>query len=44
MAETIAVLFSAYLLDLVIGDPVYSAHPIRLLGYGISRMERVLRG
>jgi adenosylcobinamide-phosphate synthase len=33
----------AVLLDLAIGDPVYRAHPVRLIGALLSAIERVLR-
>jgi len=33
----------AVLLDLVLGDPVYRAHPIRLMGATLSAFERALR-
>jgi adenosylcobinamide-phosphate synthase len=36
-------LLVAVLLDLVLGDPVYAGHPIRLVGATLSRFERLLR-
>ena len=33
----------AFLLDLLIGDPVYSFHPVRIMGKFIDRAEKVLR-
>jgi adenosylcobinamide-phosphate synthase len=38
-----AALAAAVLLDLLIGDPVYRAHPVRLIGALLSAMERLLR-
>ncbi len=38
-----AILISAYILDLVIGDPQWLPHPVRFMGLGIDRMERALR-
>jgi adenosylcobinamide-phosphate synthase len=37
------VLAAAVSLDLLIGDPVYSAHPIRLMGATLSGLEKFLR-
>jgi adenosylcobinamide-phosphate synthase len=36
-------LAAAVTLDLLLGDPVYRAHPVRLIGYSLSGFERVLR-
>ncbi|MDD5205334.1 MAG: adenosylcobinamide-phosphate synthase CbiB [Desulfobacterales bacterium] len=44
MAEIGITICVAYLLDLLFGDPQYSAHPVRMIGLLIHRMERVLRG
>lgn len=38
------VLAAAVVLDLLLGDPVYPAHPIRLMGRTLSWFEKVLRG
>jgi adenosylcobinamide-phosphate synthase len=38
-----ALLAGAVLLDFLIGDPVYSAHPIRLIGRTLSWFESLLR-
>ena len=38
-----ALLAGAVLVDFLIGDPVYSAHPIRLLGRTLSWFENLLR-
>lgn len=38
----LAVLFSAIALDLLIGDPVYRFHPVRLMGKLISSIESIL--
>ena len=37
------ILAAAVVLDLLIGDPVYPAHPIRLLGKSLAWLESVLR-
>ena len=36
-------LAAAVLLDLLLGDPVYAAHPARLMGWTLSRLEKLLR-
>lgn len=36
-------LAAAVLLDLLIGDPVYPAHPARLMGWTLTRFEKWLR-
>jgi len=36
-------LVAAAALDLVIGDPVYRAHPVRLMGATLTAVERLLR-
>lgn len=36
-------LVAGFLLDLRFGDPVYSFHPVRLMGQGISQAEHLLR-
>ena len=36
--------FAGFLLDLMFGDPYWLPHPIRLIGNGISFMEKRLRG
>lgn len=38
-----AILTTAYVLDLIIGDPQWSPHPVRIMGWGIDKMERILR-
>ncbi len=41
---TEAIIFtSAYILDLIIGDPRWLPHPVRGIGWGIEKMERILR-
>jgi len=37
-------IISAFLLDAAIGDPPRLPHPVRLLGWAIDRLEKVLRG
>lgn len=34
---------AGFLLDLMLGDPVYAWHPVRLMGGFIRRMEKILR-
>jgi adenosylcobinamide-phosphate synthase len=36
-------LFCAFVLDLLIGDPVYRFHPVRIMGQAIAGSESVLR-
>lgn len=43
MKETLAAVLLGYLLDLLIGDPHWLYHPIRLVGNLISLLERWLR-
>jgi adenosylcobinamide-phosphate synthase len=43
MHEASIVLLAAVGLDLLLGDPVYRLHPVRLIGTFISRLERGLR-
>jgi adenosylcobinamide-phosphate synthase len=38
-----SVLAAAFALDLALGDPVYSLHPIRLMGRSLAAFERALR-
>src|SRR6185369_11500928 len=38
-----AALAAAFVVDLAIGDPVYRAHPIRLIGASLGWLERQLR-
>ena len=38
-----AILISAFLLDLAIGDPRWLPHPVRFIGRGISALENILR-
>lgn len=42
MTEAI-VLTAAYVLDLMIGDPQWFPHPVRIIGWGIEKMEAILR-
>ncbi len=43
MTECIIILFLGFLLDVLLGDPEYRLHPIRLVGHGISLGEKWLR-
>lgn len=36
-------LVGAVLLDLLLGDPVYAAHPVRLMGWTLTQLEKLLR-
>jgi len=38
-----AIIFFAYLLDLVLGDPEWLPHPVRLIGLLITSLEKALR-
>lgn len=38
-----SVLFIAFLFDLLLGDPVYRLHPVRLIGLLIGSIEKMLR-
>ncbi|MBU3914258.1 adenosylcobinamide-phosphate synthase CbiB [bacterium] len=40
--ECLLVLLFAFVLDLYLGDPVYSLHPVRLMGHAIKAAETVL--
>ncbi|MFH1351816.1 MAG: adenosylcobinamide-phosphate synthase CbiB [Pseudomonadota bacterium] len=42
MPELIVIAFIAFVLDMLIGDPPYRYHPIRVMGWGISLLERAL--
>src|SRR5690348_16442258 len=37
------ILALAVALDIVLGDPVYPAHPVRLMGYSLVAFEKILR-
>jgi len=41
--NSVLILASAFILDLIFGDPAWLPHPIRLIGWMISRGEKVLR-
>ena len=43
MLEIVSVIFFAFILDLLIGDPRYRYHPVRIMGHGISFFSKVLR-
>ena len=38
-----AVLAAAVVLDFIFGDPVYAAHPVRLMGRSLAWFEKILR-
>lgn len=42
MTYRLAAIFAAYLLDLAIGDPQYSWHPVRIIGRLIAKLEITL--
>jgi len=37
-----AILFAAFILDVLIGDPFFRFHPVRLLGFCVSSLEKLL--
>jgi adenosylcobinamide-phosphate synthase len=39
----IGIFITAYILDLMIGDLRWLPHPVRIIGWGIERMEKALR-
>lgn len=41
--EAPLVLFLAFILDMLIGDPEYDWHPVRVMGRGITRCLRILK-
>lgn len=41
--EPVVIIFLAFLLDLLIGDPEYRFHPIRIIGWGIEFSLKVLK-
>jgi adenosylcobinamide-phosphate synthase len=43
MLEPGITIVAAYLLDLMVGDPPYRYHPVRVIGQGIARAETFLR-
>jgi adenosylcobinamide-phosphate synthase len=43
MLELALILFLAFILDLLLGDPRYGLHPIRLIGQCIAFFTRILR-
>ncbi len=43
MVESIQVLAIAILLDLLLGDPEFRLHPVRIIGYSIQYVERLLK-
>jgi adenosylcobinamide-phosphate synthase len=43
LRPNVVVLIAAVILDLLLGDPVYPLHPIRLMGHTLSLFERGLR-
>lgn len=43
MSECALLLLAAFVLDLLLGDPRYLLHPVRIIGHTISLMEKVLR-
>ena len=43
MLEIVSVIFLAFILDLLIGDPHYKYHPVRIIGHGITFCSKVLR-
>lgn len=42
MKEVLVIFIAGFLLDLLLGDPVYPFHPVRMFGKLISRVEAVI--
>jgi adenosylcobinamide-phosphate synthase len=42
MTHAAAILFTAFVLDLLLGDPPFLFHPVRLIGAAISAFEKLL--
>ncbi len=42
MIHAAVILFMAFLLDLLLGDPPYRFHPVRLIGFCVSSLEKLL--
>jgi adenosylcobinamide-phosphate synthase len=42
--EILSVIFFAFLIDLLIGDPRYRYHPVRIIGSGVTLFSKGLRG
>ncbi len=42
MIECMVILAAALLLDILLGDPVYRLHPVRLMGHLIAWIEKIL--
>lgn len=40
---TVLIIFTAYLLDLIAGDPEWLPHPVRWIGALISKLEEIIR-
>ena len=43
LRPSVPLLVGAVLLDLLLGDPVYTAHPVRLMGWSLTQLEKLLR-
>lgn len=43
LGASVPLLLAACILDCLLGDPVYPAHPVRLIGRSLERMEAALR-
>ena len=43
MSDALLILLVAYLLDLLIGDPVYPLHPVRLIGSSILIIQNIFK-
>lgn len=44
MLEKVIVIVTAFILDLILGDPHFLWHPVQGMGYIIKYLERILRG
>ena len=43
MIEVQLIILIGFILDLLLGDPVYRGHPVRLIGHFINSLEKRLR-
>lgn len=43
MMNEIMIFASAYIFDILIGDPGWLPHPVRMMGWGITKLEGLLR-
>lgn len=43
LSKPYSLLMIAFVLDLCIGDPVWFPHPVRIIGWGITKLENIIR-